>query len=267
MRAKFLLYTDLWIAICASLLCFSSSFVLKTYNFEVVIFVFFSTFSSYTFQRIMQKRPRPFICLDKSKIITWIYHILVLISFLGSIYFCLEFQFKTLILIAVITAISIFYPFYLRSIPRLKVFIISLVWSIITVGLLVIENDIQLEWSILLELFSRFFFILAITIPFDIRDIYYDSNRLQTIPQLFGLLNAKIISISSTLFFLSINTIQYYINVINSLSLLAIIFTSIISIVLILDSHPKKSHFFFGFWVEGLSALLFITLLLANHFI
>ena len=70
----------------------------------------------------------------------------------------------------------------------MKIVWIALVWaftvSVFTVGHWVSENDI---WLFL----YCFTFIVAITIPFDIRDIDYDSKSFRTIPQLIGEVPAR----------------------------------------------------------------------------
>lgn len=50
------------------------------------------------------------------------------------------------------------------------------------------------EWNTLLLSVVNFFFILAITIPFDIRDVDLDEADKRTIPQLVGIPIAKMIA-------------------------------------------------------------------------
>ena len=169
-------------------------------------------------------------------------------------------------MIIIIGIICSIYPFYLRDIPTIKIFLISLIWTVTTVFLLVVENNIKLEKQVILELLSRFFFVFAITIPFDIRDMKYDKKTLKTIPQIVGLKQAKVISLISLSLFLFVNVLQAYIKKIELLILAPIIITTIISALLVFSSNTRKSNFFFGFWIEGLSILLFSTLLLTNHF-
>src|SRR5690606_9612993 len=80
----------------------------------------------------------------------------------------------------------------LRNIPGLKLFLIAIVWALSCVLLPILE----LETSILagttvndtiLLITKRLLFIAAITVPFDIRDMYQDRNSdLKTIPVLLG---------------------------------------------------------------------------------
>lgn len=74
----------------------------------------------------------------------------------------------------------------IRAIPGAKIFIIALVWTGVTLLLptLAAEQELGLRES--LHLIERFTFILAITIPFDMRDLQYDSDEMRTIPQILG---------------------------------------------------------------------------------
>ena len=98
----------------------------------------------------------------------------------------LNFKLPTQIAIIVCCIISILYPIYLRSIPYLKIFIISIVWTFVSTTLLVIENDVHIDQNIYYLHISRFCFVFAITIPFDIRDIAIDFKNIKTIPIRFG---------------------------------------------------------------------------------
>ena len=60
---------------------------------------------------------------------------------------------------------------------------------------LVIENNITISQNIFLHLISRFLFVFAITIPFDIRDLEYDAGKLRTIPLFFGEKKSKFLAV------------------------------------------------------------------------
>lgn len=93
----------------------------------------------------------------------------------------------------------------LRNIPFLKIFIISAVWSAITVIIPVIHADKNGILETLLLFAERFLFIFAITIPFDIRDMQADAQGgLRTIPLYLGA--KKSVLLASALMVLSIGT-------------------------------------------------------------
>ena len=75
----------------------------------------------------------------------------------------------------------------LRDVHYVKIFLIALVFSYVTACLPLVELGwelSQIHWGVLLE---RCLFLLAITLPFDIRDLLIDKHtHVKTIPQLLG---------------------------------------------------------------------------------
>jgi len=71
----------------------------------------------------------------------------------------------------------------LRDLNFLKIFLIAIVWSYVACLPVIVE----IGWTALVIpfLFEKFFFLMAITLPFDIRDIKIDKG-LKTIPKLIG---------------------------------------------------------------------------------
>jgi len=88
------------------------------------------------------------------------------------------------------------YLFKLRNIPYLKIFLIAFVWSASTILLPVIQAGEQIFQTQVLLLFTeRFFFIFAIAIPFDIRDMQADRDAgIKTIPMLINRNKALLLS-------------------------------------------------------------------------
>lgn len=83
----------------------------------------------------------------------------------------------------------------IRDIPGAKIFLIALVWTGVTWVLPIQESGISWEAEHYLVGLERFLFILAITIPFDIRDLKYDEVTMRTIPQLLGYSKAKSLAV------------------------------------------------------------------------
>ena len=80
----------------------------------------------------------------------------------------------------------------LRNIPGIKLFLIALVWSVSCVLLPIVELERSYQINVssadtLLLVAKRFLFIAAITVPFDIRDLFQDKlYALKTIPVMLG---------------------------------------------------------------------------------
>jgi len=126
-----------------------------------------------------------------------------------------------LITFAPIALVTLFYSvpvsrnkrhlFRLREIPYLKIIVIAAVWAASTILLPVVQSaEIFDKTHVSLMLTERFFFILAITIPFDIRDMEADQQQeLKTIPMLLGVKNSMRLSYLLLLIFLSISVFHY----------------------------------------------------------
>jgi 4-hydroxybenzoate polyprenyltransferase len=101
---------------------------------------------------------------------------------------------------------------------------------------------------------------LAITIPFDIRDLKYDDLSLKTIPQIFGEQKAKMIALYCLAFFELISIFHFFVGDFSLQLLLALMLTSLLSGILIIRSSQVKNNFFFSFWVEGASIIMYLLL-------
>jgi hypothetical protein len=111
---------------------------------------------------------------------------------------------KTLLLLFVSSVIAIWYVFPvfrlpLRAIPNVKAIVVALIWTVILIVLPVVGKKGMVE--LFTQTVPFFFFFLGLAIPFDIRDIRFDSDQLRTIPQQFGISGARIFSILLILLF------------------------------------------------------------------
>ncbi len=94
-----------------------------------------------------------------------------------------------------------FFP--VRKIPYIKVFLVALAWAAATV-ILPIAGDLltQDKTTVLLALTGYFLLVLAVTIPFDIRDMESDrAFGIKTLPVVFGIRKSINISIATSLMF------------------------------------------------------------------
>ena len=87
----------------------------------------------------------------------------------------------------------------LREVSGLKIFIIAAVWTSMTVLIPFIDIQISFDQFGWIYLTQRYIFIMALVLPFDIRDTIYDQIRLATIPQILGLIGTKIVGVFGTM--------------------------------------------------------------------
>lgn len=144
-----------------------------------------------------------------------------------------------------------------RNIPYLKIFLIAYVWASATVIFPMLhENLIIRNPKTVALFFERFFFTLAITIPFDIRDEESDNRvGLPTLVNLLNPQNSKFLSI----FFLIICAVLVYYFHINYILHFGIVY--IITAFLVIGSSKKCSEWYFTGLIDGLFVLEFLFLL------
>ena len=90
----------------------------------------------------------------------------------------------------------------LRDVPGIKIFMVAISWSFLC-GLMPIWlsgiSSINVG-QVILVCAEKLFFIVAITIPFDIRDLRHDKESNSTIPQVFGVKKSIYIAIGLLVF-------------------------------------------------------------------
>jgi hypothetical protein len=151
---------------------------------------------------------------------------------------------------------SKYYSF--RKIPLLKIFILTYVWSCATVLLPVFECGFY-EWNKISFLFmERFIFILAVSMPFDIRDYERDKEQaVLTIPGLVGKKNAVIISI----FILSAFIFSSLIYNGWSYIFLSRTLIGLLAGYFIVNASNTRKEFYFLLYMDGILLLYFLILL------
>lgn len=154
----------------------------------------------------------------------------------------------------------------LRQITGLKLFYIGVVWVMSSVLLPVAEayhDDFTILWPQVWQLMVWvFLFVVAITIPFDIRDIYQDRYYgLKTIPVLFG--ERKALTLSSVMLAVQMGWVWF-----SSYPLdirLALVIASGLCLCFILFPPIKKNEYYYFLFLDGTMLLQFIAVWLALH--
>lgn len=277
----FLLFSNLFIAFCAVAQALVTYYLLKVpADNYVLAFVFFSTLLVYNLSMLLSKPEEP----QKSAFrrVRWIFsHHRFIISITLIATLCLvplallylSFQAKLLMGFTGLIALAYNLPFLslnqkkigLRNIPGIKLFLIALVWSVSCVVLPIIEleNNYGISVSLgetLLLTTKRFLFICAITIPFDIRDLYQDKlYELKTIPVVFGEKKAWMICLAMLLGYLAL--LIFFTRSINA-DVLGIALTISLTGWLIFKSGLKKNEYYYFLFLDGTMLLQWLILAL-----
>ncbi|NJN28159.1 MAG: hypothetical protein HC819_20400 [Cyclobacteriaceae bacterium] len=150
------------------------------------------------------------------------------------------------------------HPFLpLRFIPVLKIFLIAYVWAALA-SLLpgVIARQPLCSTFYVYSFVSHFSFILAITLPFDIRDYKADQlSQLVTIPQLIGLVPTKILALLCLGVFAAFARSHIH-------PVYFIVFLSITAL-LILFASAQRHRLYYVFCLDGTIILYFIAITLS----
>jgi 4-hydroxybenzoate polyprenyltransferase len=168
----------------------------------VCSFLFLATLSTYNLS-ILVNKPKDFLN-SKYKRVRWIFTnyrlniSITIISSLALIPLFFMLNFASQILMVFLGLLSIFYSlplfsvdnhiFCLRNISGLKLFLIAFVWSFSIVWLPILDANILIAHrEIIILVAKQFIFLTAITLPFDIRDLFEDkASNLKTLPTMFG---------------------------------------------------------------------------------
>ncbi len=276
----FLLFSNLFIALCAVA---QGLVTYQLLNIEpekhVLALLFCATLAQYNFSILLSKPKEPL--KSPFRRVHWIFShyrlmiTLTMIAVLSCIPLLFFLSLTSQILLVFLGIISVGYSlpifsfhdkkFGLRNIPGVKLFLISLVWSLSVVLLPILEIEGQHLLSIstrdtILLIAKRFLFIAAITVPFDIRDLFQDrSSALKTIPVLIGEKRAYIVCQALLLAYL---VLLFLFTKNFDSSFFALTATILLSGWLIFRSNFKKNEYYYFLYLDGTMIVQFLMLMI-----
>ena len=251
---NFYIFSNIHVAL--SCFCFTKLSLLYWQNNgnTAPIFVFFATLLSYNYIRLTRINQIKVWLYDwiksrKKSILT-----LSILSFLGCVYLLFNVQLKAFLILIPFGFLTLLYvmppviskKINLRNLPAFKIFIIALSWAGITVLFPLLQQNVFSD-KVLWLFVQRFLFVVALTLPFDIRDVQYDSKSLMTLPLWIGVKNSKILG----LLFLSLSLlIEVFIVGLGSIWIT--IFVAVCLAILLLKASTKQNKYYSAFWLEGI---------------
>lgn len=195
------------------------------------------------------------------------HHILVYfclsIVLAGFFFFKIDFRQMIMLFIPVLLTAAYILPVFksrrLRDLPFIKIFLISTIWTWLTLNMVGCENTSTLCLILTIE---RILFFIGITIPFDIRDMDVDKSiSVKTLIHSLGIKKSKILAIGliAVCFFL----IAYLKNLalITQAYFYGLLLTYIFVAILIFYSKPGKADYYFGGLLDGSIGLRIILCL------
>ena len=146
----------------------------------------------------------------------------------------------------------------LRDLPFIKVFVVALIWSLVTTVIPAIQNPISNASLIWLAL-EKSLFILALILPFDVRDLDVDANhRVDTFATKYGVsraLRGANLCVLLAMFLVIVQTLRgfYFTEV-----AVALLLSYIYVLIVIRMSHKPRHDYFYTGAVDGAMLLQWV---------
>ena len=278
----FLLFSNIFIALCAVAQGLVTYQLLHTKPENHVLgLLFCSTLALYNFSILLSKPANP----EKSSFrrVRWIfshYRLMITLTIIAvfsllPLSFFLNTASKILLFSLALISVAYCLPIFsihdkrfgLRNIPGVKLFLIAIVWALSCVLLPVLELESNIEAAVtvndtILLIAKRFLFIAAITVPFDIRDLFQDkTNELKTIPVILGEKQSLLICqglLAAYLILLFLFTKSFDSN------FWGLTLTIFLSGWLIFRSKWERNEYYYFLYLDGTMIVQFIMLLVCN---
>lgn len=235
------------------------------YNENLLYFIFYATISGYNFVKFFGVAK--FHHRSLTQALKWI-QTLSFVSTIAMFYyfFGLKNSIKFLIFAMFILTLVYALPLFpnqnkrkenLRNIHGVKVYIIAIVWAVVSYVLPLLYLNQDISFNNYLGTINRFLFILLFMLPFELRDLKNDNPNLGTIPQLIGVNCTKQLSIWLSAIITALNIIYFT----DHKHLIVAIIFAVITMVATLLYNEKKSRLYTAFFVESIPIFWLLTLL------
>jgi len=239
-------------------------------NLDFVFFIFFATITGYNFVKYFGLAK-----FHHRRLASWLKAIQIfsLLCFVALAYYTFKLKTETIFYFIGLGLITFLYaiPFLpkkifvqagnLRAIGGLKIYVIAFVWTCVTVLIPLLNENYVLDNDMVIEFVQRFLYVVIATLPFEIRDMKYDSLKLATIPQKIGVYKTKVIGVLLIVlvFLLEFFKDEFYVNKTIILSVICVLL-----LFFLLFSTKNQKHYYSSFWVEGIP-ILWAILTTANY--
>lgn len=270
----FLLFSNLYIVICSFVMAFHTAQLFSVpLKPAAIIFIISGTLASYSFHWML---PASHAVLSKRDTWSRNHRFILLILFAagvtGAVFSIVELKDYLEKLLPLIIFTFLYSsgrlpkgPFkYLRKYFIGKTIYLALMWSLVTVYLPLAISITEWNASFTVMLISKFFFLFAICILFDLRDKEADTSLgIKSLITIISYGKIKILFYSSLLISLVLSLYLLYFGI-NALNLVILIIPIFITAVSYSKSTRTVSDTWYYFYLDGLMmlpGLLYITLL------
>jgi len=255
-------------------MCAQTQFILTeklTLNWLLGL-IFFSTLFVYALHRIIGiSKVSEFREMERYAVIEKFKHHIsfyALVAGVGSAicFWNISMPIKLSLIIPGIISLGYVLPFLsgkkrLRDFNHIKIFLIAIVWSWVTVFLPALEIGVATTLPVGLMILERMIFIFAITLPFDIRDLKVDSHsEVKTIPAVIGIEKTKTLGTLSLAAAFGLAVTNWFSGGYNVDVVLGISVSFLSTWLFIQKSDQIKHDYFFTGIIDGTMILQFILI-------
>lgn len=230
-------------------------------DYSLLLYVFLASVTGYNFIKYAGIAKFHHFGLPKNLRIIQIFSFVVFIGLLISIFY------QSLSVLIFSGIMGIFTGLYalpvlynkksLRGIPGLKIFIIAFVVAGVTVLMPLLYKTHLFHRDIWLDFLQRFFIVIVLVLPFEIRDLKYDMADLRTIPQVLGVRRTKRTGYVLIGVFLLLELFKQENNPEYVFSLL---FLAFLGYLFLKNSFIRQGRYYASFWVEAVPIFWFLSL-------
>jgi len=218
---EFVLFSSIFIAICAVSLCIETNLLLQLplNTFSFYCFVFGATLVQYNLHYLVKTT-----AVENSQRLAWssknkIIHRVLLFTGVALILFSfLSFRLHHFIILAILATVAFLYsfpvlPFFkkkrIKDYGFLKIITLALLWTLVTVWFPV--NNFLFEKNIFVFVFfKRFVFMFMLCLLFDIRDIEIDrQENITTLAVFLGKKKSYLLVYNFLIFFVILSFFQF----------------------------------------------------------
>ncbi|QXP61401.1 hypothetical protein [Olleya sp. HaHaR_3_96] len=239
------------------------------YDSSVLWFNFYATITGYNFVKYFGIAKWHHRSLASWLRVTQVFS---LGCFILMCYYALQLAEESLILIAIFGGVTFLYaiPFLpkkwyldtqqnLRDISGLKVYVIALVWSGVTVILPLVNNQVGFSEDVIVSVIQIFIFVIALMLPFEIIDLRYDSLKLATIPQKIGVKRTKLLGFVLLLvFYVS----EFFKDTIKTDYLIIQLIVCLVLGLFMLFANQNRTKYYTSLWLEALPVFWLVLMLI-----
>ncbi|WP_255577380.1 hypothetical protein [Elizabethkingia sp. JS20170427COW] len=242
---KYIVDSQLYVSLMATML--TSFFLVEQVSFRwpLIIIIFLTYINGYLYTKYQQVKKKIFYILIINAITFCICSVFIIINHHAEVFL----RWMVIIVLGLLYDNS-FLSTWIRKLPFVKIFYVGLVWGL-TNAWLITET---FQWEVFL---MTLFFVSALIIPFDIRDMNYDT--VITFPIAFGINNSKIIA-----YVLSLIALGFAYFAVTETLFYAFAITIAITFIFIYFSQPYRPDLYYSFGIESLSGLPLVLYFILN---